>query len=393
MIFCSARRSSTQRSALASGQAAGKEIADIQQGGAEALGKLPSYNDLVASYQAKDQKLGQAYADAKIDSEHFIHSMGTGSKILTGIGMILSGMGSATTGQPSYANQVINDAITRDVEAQKDDQSQKMNLWKMNREAMGNDIAANLSTENQIKAGVLQKIQAAQVRAALPQEKLRAQQAIDQIKMEMLQNNLRRGLLTQGAQSAQAGGNGLSVADPAMLVPEMVKDPGQQKQVYEEIRARQNIAKNGQRMLDLVQQAVKDTSGVGAITSTAGYEPSSVKQLKNLMAPNFQNLDGTVRQAAADIAYNEVVPSGLDTPERSAGRVQAMKDWIHSQQSAPVSKGNYIDLDRFQSTSIPGAPNSAPTAPPAGKQAQPEKKLYNGKWYTRGKNGEAVPVK
>lgn len=358
-----------QQEALDASQAAGKEVAGVQEGEAAALGKLPTYNDIVANYQAKDQKLAQSYADAKIDPEHFLHSMSTGSKILTGIGMVLSGMGSATTGQPSYAMQVVNDAIKRDVEAQQDDKSSKMNLWKMNREALGNDANANLATENQIKAGALAKLQAAQTRAVLPQEKLRAQQGIDALKQNMLQNNMVRGLLTQGQQGAAANGGGaLSGADPSMLVPEMVKDPGQQKQVYDEIKGRQNIARNGQKMLDTFDQAAKDTSGVVGRPLSAAYTPGSVIQLKQLMLPNFDKIDSTVRQATMDASYHDIVPDALDTDDRKAKKKQALKDWMNSNMSAPVSKGNYIDLDRFQSTAAPNF--SQPSAPAASAQPQ-----------------------
>lgn len=364
-----------QEEALAAGQSTGKDIADIQQGGANALANLPSYNDIVAGYQAKDQKLMQDYADAKIDPQQLLHNMGTGSKILTGIGMVLSGMGSATTGQPNYAMSVLNDAIKRDVEAQSENRSAKSTLWQMNRQAMGNDTAANLATENQIKAGVLQKLQAAQTRAILPQEKLRAQTAIDQLKGEMLQNNLRRGLLTQPASGTQGEGE-LSGADPATLVPEMVKDPAQQKQVYDEIKGRQNIARNGQKMLDIFDQASKDTSGVVGRPASLAYEPGSVIKLKQLMLPNFDKIDSTVRQATMDASYHDILPSALDTDDRKLQKKQALKDWMNSNMSAPVSKGNYIDLDRFQSTA---APNFAQPSPAAAQPQTIERKAKDGR--------------
>lgn len=354
-----------QQQALDESQAAGKQIAGVQDEEAQRLGALPSYNDIVAKYQAKDGQLAKDYMDAKVDPEHFLHSMGTGSKIVTGIGMILSGMGSATTGQPSYAMQVVNDAIQRDIEAQKQGQGQKLNLWKMNREMMGSEAQANLATENQIKAGVLAKLQAAQTRAVLPQEKLRAQQAIDQLKGEMLQNNLRRGLLTQGTQAAQAsGGSALSSADPAMLVPEMVKDPAQQKAVYDEIKGRQNIARNGQKMLEAFDQAAKDTSGVVGRPLSLAYEPGSVIQLKQLMLPNFDKIDSTVRQATMDASYKDIIPSATDTDDRKAKKRAALMDWMNSNLAAPISKGNYIDLDRFQNTAPPRFLAPKQSAPP-----------------------------
>lgn len=364
-----------QEQALADTQAAGQDVANVQEGEASALGKLPTHNEIVAKYQAKDQQLAQAYADAKIDPEHFLHSMSTGSKILTGIGMVLSGMGAATTGQPSYAMQVLNDAIKRDVEAQAANKGDKLNLWKMNREAMGNDQAANLATENQIKAGALAKLQAAQTRAQLPQEKLRAQQAIDDLKASMLQNNMVRGLLTQGQQNAQGQPGALSGADPSMLVPEMVKDPAQQKQVYEEIKNRANIARNGQAMLKAFDQAAKEVSGVGGVIHSGIEKTPGQLALDQLMKPNMSELDGTIRHEAVVGAQETMIPSykDLGRADRIASKRQSLIDWMKSQQAAPIAKGNYIDLDRFQSTAIPSwaAPPAAPGASaPMGPQTQ-----------------------
>lgn len=343
-----------QQEALNAGQSAGKDVANIQQGEADALSGLPTPNDIFAKYQASDAKLQQSVAEGKVDPQHFVHSMGTGSKILTGLGMVLSGMGSATAGQPNYALGVVNDAITRDVDAQKNDQSRKMNLWKMNRELMGSDMAANLATQNQIKAGVVAKLQAAQTKAQLPQEKLRAQMAIDSLQQEMLQNNMRRGLLMQGTQGG-AGGSGRSTADPAMLVPEMVKDPAQQKGVFEEIRNRQNVARNGSKIISLVKQGIEQLRDPKtAAMAAAGYQPPAIVELDSLITPNISALDGTVKDSAKISAEEALHPKVTDLlGNRSQARINSAYNWLQSQKSSPISKGNYIDLDRYESTALP----------------------------------------
>jgi hypothetical protein len=143
-----------------------------------------------------------------------------------------------------------------------------MSLWKMNREHVKNEQEANLATKNQLLTAAEFQLKAAQTRTLLPQEKLRAQQAIEQIQMQKLQNNMVRGLLTQGGSGQGGGGGSLSHVDPSHLVPEMVKDPAERAKVYEEIRKRQNIARNGQAMLDAFEEAVKQTSGVLGATKS-----------------------------------------------------------------------------------------------------------------------------
>jgi hypothetical protein len=80
---------------------------------------IPSDWAVFAKHQEKDQELEKAFAESKIDPQRMLHNMNTGGKILTGIGMILSGMGSGTTGQPNLAMGVLNKAIDADIDAQK----------------------------------------------------------------------------------------------------------------------------------------------------------------------------------------------------------------------------------------------------------------------------------
>lgn len=368
-------------------EAANNKIAAVQEASAKEQRSLPTQEEIFNKYQTQDAKFQQAVIDGKVDPQRIIHNMGTGSKIVSGIAMILSGMGAATTGQPNLAMKVLDDAIERDIDAQKNDQTKNLSVWKMNREALGNDMAANLATKNQMLGAAQMQLQAAQTQALNPANKLRAQQAIDQIKGQMIQNNLRRSLLTQGQNEVSASGqSGLSKADPASLVPEMVKDPSQQKQVYDEIKGRQNIAKNGDKMLSLFDQAAKDTSGTGAVTSMM-YEPGSIIGLKQLMLPNFDKIDGTVRQATMDASYSDILPKWNDTPARIAAKRQALQDWMHSNASAPISKGNYIDLDRFSSTAMPKGIGGAPKASAGAEKAQPQTATMHGHNYVKVQGG------
>lgn len=362
-----------QQQEFEKGQAAAtKNIADVQQGAANKEMMIPSAYATMAKYNEQDQALEKAYADKTIDPQRLLHKMGTGSKIATGIGMILSGMGAATTGQPNLAIKVLDDAINRDIDSQKEDKSQAMNLWKMNREKLGSEQAANLATRNQILSSATAQLQSAQTLAQNPANKLRAQQAINQIKQEMIGNNLRRSLLTQPAQGAHPGqASNLSGADPAMLVNDMIKEPGEKAKAMEEIRKRQNINRNGQAMADAFEEAVKQTSGpYGATTSMLpnglGFEPPAITKLNNLAQPMLDTIDESVRQSGKDSFMKNVVPRGTDSAAQIEGRRQALKEWLKAQAASPVSKGNYIDLDRFQGTALPSqgakAPNQALSA-------------------------------
>lgn len=64
-------------------------------------------------------KLNDVYSKATIDPERYVKNLGVSGKISTGIGLVLSGMGSGLTGQPNMAMQVLQNNINRDIDAQK----------------------------------------------------------------------------------------------------------------------------------------------------------------------------------------------------------------------------------------------------------------------------------
>ena len=92
-------------------------------------------------------------ASTKIDPHRFWDSRTTGQKVATGIGLILSGMGSGLTGQPNLAAQFLQRTIDQDIEAQKANLDKKNNLvgWMMKK--YGNvQTAAQAATAYQLAA-------------------------------------------------------------------------------------------------------------------------------------------------------------------------------------------------------------------------------------------------
>lgn len=68
---------------------------------------------------AAENALKEASAKAKIDPEQYLSNMGIGSKILTGLGLVLSGIGSGLTGQPNMAISMLQNNLDRNIGAQK----------------------------------------------------------------------------------------------------------------------------------------------------------------------------------------------------------------------------------------------------------------------------------
>lgn len=67
----------------------------------------------------------------KIDPNRYWANTSTPGKISVALGLILGGLGSGMTGQPNQAAHFIQNAIAQDIEAQKLDQSTKMNAYKL----------------------------------------------------------------------------------------------------------------------------------------------------------------------------------------------------------------------------------------------------------------------
>ena len=69
--------------------------------------------------QAASAKLDTMAEFAKIDPEQYKNQLGISGNIATGIGMLLSGLGSGASGQPNMAMQVYQKNIDRNIDAQK----------------------------------------------------------------------------------------------------------------------------------------------------------------------------------------------------------------------------------------------------------------------------------
>lgn len=296
---------------------------------------------IAEEYRAKDDDLLKHIMDSKVDPNRYMHNMSTGSRILAGIAMLLSGAGAGANGK-NMAYESLQKAIDNDIDAQKNDQSHKMNLWKMNRENMRDEQQTYLATKNQMLTALQAKIAMMGASTQNMESRFRATQAIHQVDQERIQNRFKLSLLTGGGQAG-----GLSQADPALLVQQMVK-PEHQKEVAGEIDNAKTIAQNRGKILKAFDEASKDVG----LKSMAGYEPGSVGKLKQMILPLFKDIDSTVRQAAMDETFHNVVPKAIDgIGNRVPQRRQALEAWLDSKAQGSLAKSYGIDLQKFAPTS------------------------------------------
>lgn len=152
------------------------------------------YQNARQAQMEKLQTLTDKYASAEIDPQKYWNSRNTGQKVLAGIGMFLSGIGSGLAGGPNQAIGVINNAIDRDIDAQKENLAKaggavakQQSLLSVMRDQFGDDAAAMAGTRLSMRQNALDQINVLKTRAAGPEKKAQ----LDQLAAELAQANLK----------------------------------------------------------------------------------------------------------------------------------------------------------------------------------------------------------
>jgi len=163
--------------------------------------QMKTPEQIADEYKQKDDAFAKQFANSQIDPNRYFKNQSTGSKILSSIGIILSGLGAGAHGT-NMAMENINRAVANDIEAQKNDQSKAMNLWRMNRENMQSDMQANIATQNQLLTGVQAKMAMSAGNIQNTQARMNLQQAINDIEQKKINNRM---LLSSGGSGPSGG--------------------------------------------------------------------------------------------------------------------------------------------------------------------------------------------
>jgi len=340
---------------------------------------MQTQQDLVNQYKTKDDAFAKVLESQKIDPNRYYNNLSTGQKVAQGIALVLGGIGAGLTGGPNQALNIVKDFIDKDIDAQKNDQSKTMNLWKMNREQLGNDMAANLATQNQLYTGLKYNLMKAAAQSNSQQAIARAGMAASTIDQQIAQNRMTQSMIQIGLGNAGGQAQG---ADPAALVPHLVP-PDKQKEVFEEIQNAQNINRERKVILETFDKAAKDVrpvSGGQLKNVIPGVESEYNQALEQLLGPTLGKLEGTVRQAAMDNLKHNALPQLGDNDNKIRVKKEALTHYLESAASAPTAKGFGIDLSKFKSTSIDPKVNFTPQ----------EREYYN--WAIQNRNNPKAEI-
>lgn len=374
-----AQRSGFEQEKAAIGQAAAaeaqqgrQEAAAIQQG-AQALQALPTQNELVAKNRQASDNLFKAFAEKRIDPDKYWQDH---SKITAGIGVLLGGLGQAIGGgrvQGNAAYDALQNQINRNIDAQKNDQSHALNLWKVNREALGTDMAANVATENQLNIAMKYKLMQAASEAKGPIAIANSNAAIAKINQQIGMNDARLALMNPSSDNPDPSSRVQFLLTPQTqaLLPEIIKEQN----------AAKNTVKNWPGILEAFQQAAKDARPTeGGFSSYPlrsaghifGFRTPGQQALMARLGPTVQDTENSVRQQTFASLEENMVPAFGDSDEAVDTKLASLIKYGTSKSAAAsANKAIGLDLTKFPGTNTTSLGSGQTATGPALAEATP----------------------
>lgn len=308
--------------------------------GNELAGAAHSQQTILNKYNADDEAYRQALMNKKEDPNRYWNSLDTPSKIGATLGMIFSGFGSGITGQPNMAIQMLDKHIDQDIAAQRQDKSNTMNLWKMNREKMGNELAADLATKNAL-------LTATQVKADAIKSGFSGKIAQQQseflkggIQQEINKNNYIRSMLTTSSDDT----NPETALQRRTIAG--VTSPEDAKAVSAEIANARKISSN----IQTANQAFEHAAQESKLGNLVGIDSPGQKSLRVALMPLAMDEFGHPRAEMVRMIEQDIVPKLVQEPGTAQSQFKALQNLALSQASQVNAQRNGIDLSKFAST-------------------------------------------
>jgi hypothetical protein len=135
-----------------------------------------------SAYKAQADAVMQDLRDGKIDPNHFMSNMGTGTKIASALGVLLSGIGAGLTHTDNMAMKYIQGQIDRDIDAQKANLAHKGTLLNVLHQQYGDQNDALAMARVHMNDAL--KLQLEKAAASNPTAAAKAQQMIGQLDVQ-----------------------------------------------------------------------------------------------------------------------------------------------------------------------------------------------------------------
>jgi hypothetical protein len=290
----------------------------------------------VKNFQEHSQELWQErmhfmqdYQNQKIDPNHYLNSLGVGSKIASGIGLILGGMGGGLTKTENPAMQFINNQIERDIDAQKANLGKTSNLLTANYQSFGNLRDATDMTRVMQSDIVKNQIAAQAEKSQDPLVKARAMKeigALDQSSAGIMSQMAMRRTLMGGFQAGKM--------DPSTMVRMIVPEPHQQA-AYKELGEVQEQIKSRDNALRAFDSLAKINTVGNRLTSPL-QTPRQVNSTRNIIAVGLARATaGRVNEYEFDAA-KDLYPAPGDDEKTLQLKRQNIMNLVNEKLNTPI---------------------------------------------------------
>ncbi len=274
----------------------------------------------------------------KINPNQFWEDKSTGGKISAGIALLLGGISSGLTGKSNPALDVIQKAIQNDIEGQKLNQEQGVNLYKLGLEKYRDTQSAHQYATLQANAllqGQLSKI-AAQTNSQTAQ--FNAQQAIHQLGLQNAELRSSLGLRQAAIQSMNAqptNKGGLDLNKSRLLQMSGIIPKEEQSNVDKESEDYQKLSNYLDEVDDLSKRAGANATyteriaqgipGGSMLPTTRDATKEYLSQVNAFLDKATKDLTGRVTPQSMENLKHSLPVAG-DSPAVAASKISTLKD-------------------------------------------------------------------
>ena len=332
----------------------GKTEADTYKQAADQIAQIQNdFNVRRQEYMNKNAQFENALLSQKIDPDRYWKNMDTGAKITSAIALALGGIGAGLTRGPNYALDQVNRAVNNDIASQMNDQSKTMNLWKMNREALGDDQAATLATQNNLLSVAKVKAMQAQALAQGAIAKAKVAPLILQIGQQIQQNDAMRALLKMGQMPASGTAPGAAIpGEPAALVENFIQDKDTKKEALKELGSLQEARELKKGLL----QSYNDLNSKLFAGQLSPYDRASAI---NAWAGKIAKItEGRFNLEEAKLQMNALMPQAGESEQTRANKLSRLNQFANNLVQTPTLNGTMLPIKQFRKTNLEGLKNA-----------------------------------
>ncbi len=287
------------------------------------------FNEKYKVLEMERETLMKDIADDKIDPRRMFNEMSSGRKVMTTIGLLLSGIGAGVSRTENDGLNLLNKMVDRDIEAQKLQMGKKQNLLSINMQQSGDLRQAEAQTKLQMAAAVEAKIRQVSAQSQSAQAKLNGQMAIAKIRAEMLPLQMK----VAGAQAQAAfAQQGSPLAQRIQSLPENMR-----QEAWKELGEYQSIQTNIQRASQVIDEAASYTSASSLIPYS---QAESLRETAfGKLFPIAKAIAGErMTDADAKTLINPFLPKVTDTEATIKKKKQGMIDALNAQMLGRIPR-------------------------------------------------------